>query len=103
MTKSTPKNSKTDFFTPVRRWLLASTAVNASFVIFVAVATQGSLSPYTYPHGVLVLISLAAFFAQRTPKAILYIALCLSILGALVAIFLTLSFANYYQQYLESH
>lgn len=99
MTKSVPKNSKPNFFTPVRSWLLASTVVSGAFTIFVSLAT--SLGFYAIPIGTIAIISLVVLLTPRAPRWVLYPVLALSILGSLVAIFLTLSFANYYQQYVE--
>ena len=90
---------KSSFFTPARSWLLASIVINFIFVTLIFLTT--SLGPYVAVHALLILVSLVVLFTPSTPKLIFYITLGLSLAAALTAIFLTLAFASYYQQYIN--
>lgn len=95
MTKTKQNIPSGNFFTPARNWLIACTIVSAIFVIVVATTT--SLGFYVIPNAIVVLISLIVISMPQSPKFIFYPVLILSIFAAIVAVFLTLGFANYYE------
>ena len=101
MMRSNQNHTSTKSFTPVRGWLLASIIISFAFVVFVAVATQGSLSLYTVPHAIVAVLSLAVLLTPKAPRPLLFVALAASALAAVMAIFFVLGFANYYQHYVD--
>lgn len=87
---------------PERTALIVCASIVVAFVLLVAIATSGSLFYYTIPHLILALILIGAlFFLKALPKMAVRFLVILAIIGAVVAIGLTLAYLPYYSQYLD--
>lgn len=98
------KQKQTNFQPSNYEWttLIICTGIIVAFCLFVAIATKGSLSYYTIPHAALALVIIATlFFINKLPKIALRALIFFGIVGAVLAIGLTLAYLPYYSQYLE--
>lgn len=73
----------------------------AAFVLFVSIATQGSLEFYTRLHAVVTIFAIAVLFIKNTPVQVVRTALVLGVLGAISAVFLVIAYLPYYMSHLE--
>jgi hypothetical protein len=79
-----------------RKTLVACSIIMAAFVLFVSIATQGSLVYYTALHTILLLVTLGALFINGVPKVIVRIAMVLGLIGVVTAIWLIAAYLPYY-------
>lgn len=88
MTKQQPKNQAT-LMKSQRVTLLVCGAIMAVFILFVAVVSNGSLSPFTFPHIIVLLASWYVWKAEKVSDTITRAVVFLSVVGAASAIFFT--------------
>lgn len=85
-----------------RMTLIVCIIIIIAFLLFVAIATSGSLSYYTIPHAILVLALVCVLlFLNMLPKIAIRLCILLGIIGAAIAVGLTFAYLPYYSQYLE--
>lgn len=81
--------------------LAVCSTVMVAFVLFVSIATHGSLAGYTTIHGVLAVVTILILLVRK-PKSLVYVGIGVGILGAVSAIWIVLAYLPYYMSYLES-
>lgn len=84
-----------------RATLLIGAAIMIGFVLFVSIATQGSLEFYTRLHVVTAIFMVCVVFIRNVSKAVVRIALVLGLVGVISAIFLLLAYYPGYMSHLE--
>lgn len=84
-----------------RATLITCSIIMGGFVLFVSIATQGSLAFYTILHAVALIFTLAVLSTRNASSGVVRSAIVLGILGATSAILLVLAFLPYYMSYLE--
>lgn len=98
-----PKQKQNKKYTPSkseRTWLITYLVILILFVVFVAIATQGSLSFYTILHAFLALFIVIVLCSGKSSFLIRF-ALLLGIIGAVTAIWLVIAYMPYYVSYLQ--
>lgn len=81
--------------------LIVCLAIVTSFVLFVSIATRGSLAYYTALHALLALVILVVLLVRGLPQVVVRIALGLGVLGVVSAIALVMAYLPYYLSYLK--
>jgi hypothetical protein len=94
--KTTYKISSTE-----RATLIICSIIMAAFVLFVSLATQGSLAFYTILHAMFTFFTIIVLLAKDVSSTVVRTAVVFGVLGAASAIFLVLAYLPYYMSYLE--
>lgn len=82
--------------------LLICSVIMAVFILLVAVASNGSLSPYTFLHIIVLLMSWYALKAENISEDATRYITFLSVVGAASAIFLVVVYLPLYIDFLDS-